>query len=234
MGAVSLLQPCLFSPMPDMPRNSIDIMVFGNVVPIGLQSYGHLCVDTVCLFNEVYLLRERLKSTADKVHIKLLAKEWYESMITTHSIGAGFHATYKTHQLLSHVWPLQDPGLHSEQQSERAHKWLARLFADETSKNATFVSQVAGARNRHLTSLLLRQRIGLSSSETEGSQPQLVTSTSLHDQALNVAHNHTLPHTAAHCRTLPHTAAHCRTLPHTTAHYRTLPIESRCRSRCRR
>ena len=70
--------------------------------------------------------------------------------------------------------------------SERAHKWLARLFADETSKNATFVSQVAGARNRHLTSLLLRQRIGLSSSETEGSQPQLATSTSLHDQALNV------------------------------------------------
>ena len=55
-------------------RHSIDIMVFGNVVPIGLQSYGHLCVDTVCLFNEVYLLRERLKSKADKVHIKLIAK----------------------------------------------------------------------------------------------------------------------------------------------------------------
>lgn len=92
----------------------------------------------------------------DKLHLKILSNEWYESMVVAHSNAANFHATYKTHWLLSHAWPHQKSDNHSEQQSERAHKWLAALFAAETNKNAEFVSQVATARNRHLAALLRR------------------------------------------------------------------------------
>eukprot|EP00966_Prymnesium_polylepis_P085520 1980020-Prymnesium_polylepis.1 len=124
---------------------------------VSAQALGQLIVETICLFNAVYRARESAISRADRLALRLLTLEWLHAMKAVHESLSGFHATYKTHQLLAHCDPKSLALLTSEHQSERAHKWLVQLFKEQTNQSGqTFEPQLVTARNRHMMAWLMR------------------------------------------------------------------------------